>query len=105
MTGVLVLHHALLRSMLLVCLQELVKVKLSHLVELGQTWSNLVKLDLTAMCLQVFAKFDTSMEQLEPLSAELNVKALPVFRFYKVRVQHNFARVHRVCTGVRCCVE
>jgi hypothetical protein len=32
----------------------------------------------------VFAKFDTSMEQLEPLSAELNVKALPVFRFYKV---------------------
>ncbi|KAF6258246.1 thioredoxin-like protein [Scenedesmus sp. NREL 46B-D3] len=31
----------------------------------------------------VFAKFDTSMEQLEPLSAELNVKALPVFRFYK----------------------
>lgn len=34
--------------------------------------------------LKVFAKFDTSMEQLEPLSAELNVKALPVFRFYKV---------------------
>jgi hypothetical protein len=32
---------------------------------------------------QVFAKFDTSLEPLEPLSAELNVKALPVFRFYK----------------------
>eukprot|EP00882_Tetradesmus_deserticola_P000619 GHRQ01000676.1.p1 GENE.GHRQ01000676.1~~GHRQ01000676.1.p1 ORF type:complete len:437 (+),score=128.24 GHRQ01000676.1:130-1311(+) len=31
----------------------------------------------------VFAKFDTSLEPLEPLSAELNVKALPVFRFYK----------------------
>ncbi|KAF8063083.1 PRDX1 [Scenedesmus sp. PABB004] len=31
----------------------------------------------------VFAKFDTSLEQLEPLSAELNVKALPVFRFFK----------------------
>lgn len=33
---------------------------------------------------QVFAKFDTSLEPLEPLSAELNVKALPVFKFYKV---------------------
>eukprot|EP00879_Flechtneria_rotunda_P000636 GHRR01000749.1.p1 GENE.GHRR01000749.1~~GHRR01000749.1.p1 ORF type:complete len:394 (+),score=101.72 GHRR01000749.1:151-1332(+) len=31
----------------------------------------------------VFAKFDTSMEQLEPLSGELNIKALPVFKFYK----------------------
>eukprot|EP00775_Hariotina_reticulata_P012210 gene12210-12347_t len=30
-----------------------------------------------------FAKFDTSMEQLEPLSAELNIKALPVFKFFK----------------------
>jgi hypothetical protein len=40
---------------------------------------------VAAALLQVFAKFDTSMEQLEPLSAELNVKALPVFRFYKVR--------------------
>lgn len=35
---------------------------------------------------QVFAKFDTSEEKLEPLSAELQVKALPVFKFYKVRV-------------------
>lgn len=35
---------------------------------------------------QVFAKFDTSIEKLEPLSAELNVKALPVFKFYKVGV-------------------
>lgn len=33
---------------------------------------------------QVFAKFDTSEEKLEPLSAELQVKALPVFKFYKV---------------------
>jgi hypothetical protein len=24
------------------------------------------------------------MEQLEPLSAELNIKALPVFKFFKV---------------------
>lgn len=31
----------------------------------------------------VFAKFDTSEEKLEPLSAELQVKALPVFKFYK----------------------
>lgn len=36
------------------------------------------------MTCQVFAKFDTSLEMLEPLSAELNVKALPVFKFYKV---------------------
>jgi len=36
------------------------------------------------MLCQVFAKFDTSLEMLEPLSAELNVKALPVFKFYKV---------------------
>lgn len=35
-------------------------------------------------CVQVFAKFDTSEEKLEPLSAELQVKALPVFKFYKV---------------------
>jgi hypothetical protein len=34
----------------------------------------------------VFAKFDTSEEKLEPLSAELQVKALPVFKFYKVRL-------------------
>jgi hypothetical protein len=38
-----------------------------------------------AAALQVFAKFDTSEEKLEPLSAELQVKALPVFKFYKVR--------------------
>jgi hypothetical protein len=35
-------------------------------------------------CRQVFAKFDTSEEKLEALSAELGVKALPVFKFYKV---------------------
>lgn len=35
-------------------------------------------------CVKVFAKFDTSEEKLEPLSAELQVKALPVFKFYKV---------------------
>lgn len=32
----------------------------------------------------MFAKFDTSEEKLEALSAELGVKALPVFKFYKV---------------------
>jgi peroxiredoxin (alkyl hydroperoxide reductase subunit C) len=31
----------------------------------------------------VFAKFDTTQEQLESLSGELGIKALPVFKFYK----------------------
>jgi hypothetical protein len=31
-----------------------------------------------------FAKFDTNSETLEAFAAELGVKALPAFRFYKV---------------------
>lgn len=51
-------------------------------------------------CCQVFAKFDTSEEKLEALSAELGVKALPVFKFYKVcridcRVVHPTCRASR----------
>jgi hypothetical protein len=74
-------YHALLRRFLFSFLQDLVKTKLFNP---GQTWFDRQHC-LPAISLQVFAKFDTSMEQLEPLSAELNVKALPVFRFYKVR--------------------
>jgi hypothetical protein len=74
-------HHALLQYY---CLGTCNIWSKSNWSTLGQAWFDRL-LGLTAICLQVFAKFDTSMEQLEPLSAELNVKALPVFRFYKVR--------------------
>ena len=46
-----------------------------------------------------FAKFDTTVEGMDVASAELGVKALPVFKFFKVSVPKTYLLSTDHCAG------